>query len=90
MTEVLGRASEAELGGRKSARVLSARVNKAKTLATDPPTARRLKKAAKQLKQFTTQLEKAVSAGKANATIGSELDGLAADAQAELAGLVTS
>ena len=89
MSDLIGHASEADLGGRKVAHALSVRVSKAKTLTADPPKTPRLKKATKQLKGFAAKLAKAVAAGKANAALGSELGGLATEAQAELAGLTT-
>ena len=89
MSDLMGHASEADLGGRKLARALSVRISKAKTLAADPPKTPRLKKATKQLKGFAIKLGKAVAAGKANAALGAELDGLATQAQTELAGLTT-
>jgi len=89
MGQMMGRAPEADLGGRKLARLLSKRISKAQTLSAEPTSTKKLKKAARQLKQFSTKLGKAVAAGKANAELGTALGGLATDAQAEITGLVT-
>ena len=89
MSELIGRASETDLGGRKLARSLANGVGKAKTLTADPTSTKRLKKAAKQLKQFSTKIGKGLAKGKVNADIGTELSTLSSEGQAELAGLVT-
>ena len=89
MSDLIGHASEAQLGGRKLARGASARVAKAKTLAGDPPSTKRLKKAAKQLKSLSTKLSKAAGAGKADPALAVELNALSSQAQLELAGLTT-
>lgn len=80
-------ASETDLGGRKLARSITKRIAKAITLTGDPTSTRRLKKAAKQLKQLGKKLDKGLAVGKVDATIGAELQGLGAEAQAELTGL---
>jgi hypothetical protein len=89
MSQDIGTASEPDLGGKKLAKQLATRVGKAQALVSDPVKARRLKKAAHQLKAFSKQLASAMGAGKVKGGVGTTLETLAIDAQSELAGLVT-
>jgi hypothetical protein len=90
MSQDIGAASEADLGGKKLARQLATRIGKTQTLLKDPVKTGRLKKAARQLKAFTRQLTSAMGTGKVRADVGTTLETLAANAQSELAGLVTA
>jgi hypothetical protein len=90
MNELILGASETDLGGHKLAHQLVQRARQAVKLAAIPTSNKDLKKAAKQLKQISTKVGKALAKGKFNATLGAELSTLSSEGQAELAGLVTS
>jgi hypothetical protein len=89
MGRIVGTASEAELGGKRVAHKLAVYVAKAQHLARDPVKGRRLKQAAKQVKQFTHQLNGAIARQKVDPVVGAELSTLAGDAATELAGVIT-
>jgi hypothetical protein len=82
-------ATESDLGGRKLAKAIARHVAKATSLAGEPVKPKRLKKAAKQLKQLAAKVGKGVAAGKLDATLGAGLQTLATEAQSELTALVT-
>jgi hypothetical protein len=89
MGQIIGTASEADLGGKKLAHGFATKIGKARTLVGDPTTTRKLKRATKQVKQFSTKLAKALGRGKVKADLGAALGDLAAQAADELAGLIT-
>lgn len=89
MSQEIGRASEADLGGKKLARRFASRIAKARTLAGAPTSTRRLKKVARQLKAFSAQLAKALGAAKVKADLGAILSDLASQTSSELSGLIT-
>jgi hypothetical protein len=88
MATAIGAASETELGGRKLAKSITKRVTKATTLTAEPISTKRLKKAAKQLKQLAAKLDKGLASSKIDGTVGAELKTLTTEAQSELAGLI--
>lgn len=89
MQEIVGQASETDLGGHKLAKQLAGRLAQATKLLADPTSPKDMRKAGKQLKQFATKLGKGLTKHKVNADLGSALTPLVGDAQAELAGLLT-
>ena len=89
MGRIVGTASEAELGGKRVAHKLAVYVAKAQHLAREPVKTRRLKQAAKQVHQFSFQLNGALARQKVDPVVGAELSTLAGDAATELAGVIT-
>ena len=89
MSRIVGTASEAELGGKRLAHKFAAYIAKAQHLTRDPVKTRRLKQAAKQVHQFSFQLNGAMARQKVDAIVGAELSTLAGDAATELAGVIT-
>ena len=89
MSQDIDTAATADLGGKKLAKQLAARITKTQTLVKDPVKAGRLKKASRQLKSFSKKLAGGLSSGKVKGGIGTTLETLAADAQGELTGLMT-
>ena len=88
MSQVVGQASEADLGGHKLAKQLAGRLRQAQKLLADPTNPKDMKKAGKQLKQFATKLGKGLVKNKVKPALGDALSPLVGEAQAELAGLV--
>ncbi len=89
MSQSVGTASETQLGGKRLARKLAALVTRAGNLVADPVKTKRLKKATQQLKQLAAKLAKGLDSGKIDPELGATLATLAAEAQSELAGLIT-
>jgi hypothetical protein len=87
MREVVLDASQDDLGGKRLARTVSRVIDKVSTLSSEPTAAKRLKKAAKQLKILSTKLNRTLSRGKGDADVILELVTLAGEAQAVLTGL---
>src|SRR5262249_22918178 len=90
MSRDLGTADEADLGGAKLAKKPSAKGNRARTplRAPDPGEAKKLRAAAKQVKQFANLLGHGMSIGKIHGNVAGELSSLASAVASEVASAI--
>jgi hypothetical protein len=90
LSEALADASPQDLGGANLVRALANNISRAVKYTSEPTSPKRLKKAATQLKKFAAKLGRAISKGKVDPDLGTELSSLATEARSQLLGLGAS
>jgi hypothetical protein len=90
LSEELADAQPSKLGGEQFIRALANNISRAVKYTSEPTSPKRLKKAATQLKKFAAKLGRAVSKGKIDADLGTELQTIATETRSQLLGLGAS
>jgi hypothetical protein len=90
LSGALADASPQDLGGANLVRALANNISRAVKYTSEPTSTKRLKKAATQLEKFAAKLGRAISKGKVDPDLGTELSSLATEARSQLLGLGAS